>query len=259
MVIRRQTGFTLIEIAIVLLIVIVLLGYSVAMFPMQQELKQYRAAEAQMDTIIEELIAFAQVNGRLPCPDTSGNVNATGAGTLDGQEDTDTEASGDISCKSFYGFLPARSLGMNGKYNSTGQLVDPWGAPFRYAISNTDTGDGDIDLVTANNIRDEGMTNVTPDLTLCDDSTTIGNQLTCVDAGGSNVITQVAAIVVSLGKSNLAANASNIETENLDNLHVGTTDKLFISSVRREDYDDVVRWVSTNLLFSRMIAADQLP
>ncbi len=28
---------------------------------------------------------------------------------------------------------------------------------------------------------------------------------------------------------------------------------------RRDDYDDVVKWVSTNLLYSRMIAAEQLP
>ena len=42
---NNQTGFTLIEIAIVLLIVTILLGYTVALFPRQQELKQYRAVE----------------------------------------------------------------------------------------------------------------------------------------------------------------------------------------------------------------------
>ena len=63
-----QTGFTLVEIAIVLLIVGILLGYTVALFPRQQELKQYRAVERQMNEIIEALIGFAQVNGRLPCP-----------------------------------------------------------------------------------------------------------------------------------------------------------------------------------------------
>ena len=38
-----NAGFTLVEIAIVLLIVTILLGYTVALFPRQQELKQYRA------------------------------------------------------------------------------------------------------------------------------------------------------------------------------------------------------------------------
>ncbi len=69
----HQTGFTLIEIAIVLVIVTVLLGYTVAMFPIQQELKQYRSAEIEMNGIISHLVAFAQINGRLPCPDSDGD------------------------------------------------------------------------------------------------------------------------------------------------------------------------------------------
>ena len=65
---RIQQGFTLVEIAIVLLIVTILLGYTVAMFPRQQELKQYRAVDQEMDHIIDAIVGFAQVNGRLPCP-----------------------------------------------------------------------------------------------------------------------------------------------------------------------------------------------
>jgi len=102
--IRRQiqAGFTLMEIAIVLLIVMIVLGYTVAMFPMQQELKQYRAAGNQMDLIIEELIAFAQVNGRLPCPDTSGDAHTSGtSGTIDGLEDRH----GSDACNTNSGFI----------------------------------------------------------------------------------------------------------------------------------------------------------
>ena len=61
---NNQTGFTLIEIAIVLLIVTILLGYTVALFPKQQELKQYRAVEQEMDEVIDAIIGFAQINGR---------------------------------------------------------------------------------------------------------------------------------------------------------------------------------------------------
>jgi prepilin-type N-terminal cleavage/methylation domain-containing protein len=64
----KQSGFTLVEIAIVLLIVTILLGYTVALFPSQQKLKQYRAVDRQMDEVMEAIIGFAQVNGRLPCP-----------------------------------------------------------------------------------------------------------------------------------------------------------------------------------------------
>ena len=41
----NQSGFTLVEIAIVLLIVAILLGYTVAMFPRQQELPDLGVAE----------------------------------------------------------------------------------------------------------------------------------------------------------------------------------------------------------------------
>lgn len=254
----RQTGFTLIEIAIALIIVAILLGYAVAMLPLQQELKQYRSVEKEMDLIVEELIAFAQVNGRLPCPDTSGDIYGTGAGSVNGLEDRE----GDFDCKAFFGFLPARTLGMNGDYLPDGTLVDPWGLGYRYAISDADVGnDGAIDLVTANNVRDEGIENVAPnlDLVLCDDSTIVDFQTTCAAAGGSDVIDGVAVVIISLGREHEIPAASVIQGENLDDFHDGTNDKVYIKSARRDDYDDVVRWISPNLLFSRMIQADQLP
>ena len=255
---ERQAGFTLIEIAIALVIVAVLLGYTVAMFPLQQELKQYRSAEDEMDLIVEHLIGFAQVNGRLPCPDTSGDINGTGANPIDGIEDTDGNG-----CKAFFGFLPGRTLGMNGDYDPDGVILDPWSVGYGYAVSDVDTsGDGSIDLVTANNVRDEGFTNVIPDLVICNDSTVDGNQDNC-DAAfggpGADVIDGVAVVIVSLGRENNIPAGSTIQDENIDDFHNGTNDKVYIHSIRREDYDDVIRWISPNILFSRMIQADQLP
>jgi prepilin-type N-terminal cleavage/methylation domain-containing protein len=261
----RQAGFTLMEVAIAIVIVSVLLGYTVAMLPLQQERKQYRAAEAEMDLIVDSLIAFAQVNGRLPCPDTTGNVHNKGvAGVLDGQEDrTGTDA-----CKSYYGFLPAATLGINGNYNSDNQILDPWSQPYRYAVSNFNfNGSGsnsNLDYVTEGGIRDEGLSNVTPNLALCDDSAEIGDDLNCGAVTGIEVIPAVAAVVLSLGRENSTSNdgstsSSNIQTENTDNFHNGLTDRVFIKSERREDYDDVVRSLSNNLLITRMIEAGQLP
>lgn len=252
----RQTGFTLVEIAIVLLIVTILLGYSVALFPIQQELKQYRQVDAEMDSIIEQLIGFAQVNGRLPCPDTDN----------DGLENRVLVPP--ISCAGWFGFVPARTLGMNGKYNAFGVLVDPWGLGYGYAVS---AGDGvvnlDVDLVTANGIRDEGMANVTLelDLFICDDSNAAGNDLDCSTVSGDEVIGSpptgagVAAVITSLGKRNEIPAISNIEIENQDDFTLGTSDKVYIFAPRSDTYDDIVKWIPASLLFSRMIEADQLP
>ncbi len=255
---RMQRGFTLVEIAIVLLIVAILLGYSVALFPVQQELKQYRSVETEMDTIIEQLVAFAQVNGRLPCPDTSTD-NVAPANSIDGNEDR----IGLNDCEAFFGFLPGRTLGINGKYNAAGTLIDPWGSGYGYAISDIDTGAGtDRILVTANGIRAQGIANVQPDLFICDDSNALGVDTDCTAVSGAEVLGtngEVAAVIISLGKDFDIPATSNIQAENLDDFNDGSNDKVYIFSSRRDDYDDLVKWVSTNLLISKMIEADQLP
>jgi len=254
---RIQAGFTLIEIAIVLLIVTILLGYTVAMFPIQQDLKKYRQVDREMDEIIEHLIAFAQVNGRLPCPDTSADAVAP-VNTIDGEEDR----AGTNDCEAFFGFLPGRTLGINGDYDAAGVLLDPWGSGYGYAVSDIDNGGADKILVTVNGIRNESMALVIPDLFLCEDNTTaLGDDTDCT-AGGANspeVAANVPVVVISLGKDAVLPASSNIQAENVDDFNNGLNDKVYIAAPHRDDYDDEVRWISTNLLYSRMIAAEQLP
>lgn len=269
-----QKGFTLIEIAIVVLIVSILLGYTVAFIPRQQELKQYRQADQEMDEIINRLIGYAQINGRLPCPDTSG-----GGGTIDGREDTDdsinnvTGAVGTDTiiddCLAYFGFLPRATIGISGNFDGSGRLLDPWGQPYLYHVSNVNAdSDADpltaaaLDLVSPNGIREEGMISVAAnaDLFICADSIAIGVDLTC-DAG-ELLVSGVAAVIVSTGKD-IGQVASAIQNENIDDLHNGTNDKVYTRSTRSDvggaEYDDLVKWISPNLLFSKMIEADQLP
>jgi hypothetical protein len=65
-------------------------------------------------------------------------------------------------------------------------------------------------------------------------------------------------VVISLGKDR-GTIASNVQAENTDDFHDGTNDKVYIFAPRSDTYDDVVKWIPANLLFSRMIQADQLP
>lgn len=284
----NQKGFTIIEIAIVLLVVAIMLGYSLSMFPIQQELKQYRDADAELSSIMDSLIAFAQVNGRLPCPDTNGDVNGTGAGNLDGFEDTEDRMDnitgaavppappdGIIDdCKAYFGFLPARTLAIQGNVDANGLLLDPWGNAYGYAVSESNAGTGPaIDFVSPNGIREEGIGaflpppavgTTPPDLFVCDDSAAAGNDLDCSPAGANSnlVVGNVAAVVVSRGKDPDIA-GSNIQIENADDFHNGTNDKVYIRSTKNEtagtEFDDVIKWLPPNLLFSKMIEAGQLP
>ena len=257
---RMERGFTIVEVAITVMIIAIILGYSVAMFPVQQELKQYRHAEAEMDALIEQLVAFAQVNGRLPCPDTAAD-NEAPANTIDGVEDQLNDP--DDGCEAYFGFLPGRTLGAVGKYNAAGTLIDPWGQGYGYAVSDTDFGNGNPDLVTANGIRDEGIQNVLPDIFICDgNNNPPANDTDCTTVSGIEVLGtngEVAAVIVSLGKDYVIPATSNIQAENLDDFNDGSNDKVYIFSGHRDDYDDIVKWIPTNLLISRMIEAEQLP
>ena len=267
----RQSGFTLVEIAIVVLIVTILLGYTVAMFPMQQELKQYREVEREMDSIIEHLVGYAQVNGRLPCPDTNADIHGTGTtGDIDGQEDFEDLVGGDgiaDNCKAFSGFLPVGTIGLSGDLDASGSLVDPWGERYRYHVSNLDQGgDGLVDLVSPNGVRIEGLANVGPNLNLvvCRNSTNPSAADIACPVADDTIVSNAAVVIYSSGRDRAGvAFASNIQNENRDDFQNGTNDFIYTASTRSDvannEYDDKLRWLSPNLLFSKMIQAEQLP
>ena len=148
----KQSGFTLTEITIVLLIVGILLGYTVALFPQQQRLKQYRAVNAEMDLILEAIIGFAQVNGRLPCPALA---------STNGGEDTDDDTTPpgiELGCNNYGGFVPYNALGLEGRLNSDNLMIDPWSNPYRYYVTDADfNGNNQSDFVFPNEMRLIGL------------------------------------------------------------------------------------------------------
>ena len=278
----RQSGFTLVEVAIVLLIVSILLGYTVALFPRQQELKQYRAVEREMDELIEAIVGFAQVNGRLPCP----AVPNSGGNEFGG---------GGANCNFYGGFVPVNTLGLAGKLNQDTLLLDPWGNPYRYYVSNSDFGPNGLhDFVRVGEMRAVGLVDSDLDnyidldgrYLICDDNgTTIDDECTGANevfgnASGTGQYAGAPFVLISLGK-NWSDVPINDELENrgsdLTNTDLGMANgpsgnEYFLKDVgnnettfvRRptgfaDDFDDVVRWVSPNILFSKMIEADQLP
>jgi prepilin-type N-terminal cleavage/methylation domain-containing protein len=260
---RSESGFTLLEVAIVLLVVSILLGYTVAMFPVQQEFKQYRAVNDEMDRIIDAIYAYAQVNGRLPCAASLALRN----GSPDA-EDGNASPDNGTECNQWYGYLPAKTLGIDGRYDVDKLLLDPWGNPYRYQVTANDTGAGagpeelgvaGGDFIMPNDIKNVSMANLDPDLEIC---TAVANP-TPTNCGPATVTVAegIPAVVLSLGKNGATAPAeSNIQLENTDN---SATDTVFIrstiSDVESAEFDDIVKWVAPNTLYSKMIDAGQLP
>jgi prepilin-type N-terminal cleavage/methylation domain-containing protein len=294
--IKSESGFTLIEIAIVLLIVTILLGYTVALFPRQQELKQFRAADQEMDEIINAIIGFAQVNGRLPCPAIPASIGLEDEG-------------GANECGNFGGFVPVNTLGINGRLNRDSLMMDPWGNPYRYYVTASDYGGIDgSDFVMNGDMQTIGLVDVidveNDDLTGDDYIDLDGQFLICDSAGSSmddvctgaiTVFGKDAGIIdmrgpyagapfvlISHGKNWNQAAAAGDELENmggtlttalptpmpngprafpylLKNVAAGETTFVKRTTGFAEDFDDIVKWVSPNILFSKMIDAGQLP
>ena len=288
---KSQSGFTLIEVAIVLIIVSILLGYTVALLPRQQELKQYRAVERQMDEVIEAVIGFAQVNGRLPCPALPNSV---------GNEDYDDV--NDDGCDNYGGFVPANTLGLSGRLNEDSLLLDPWGNPYRYYVTDVDFDANNLsDFTAPTEMRNVGLVDSEPDgyidldgrYLICDDNGTTTDDVCTgagevfgrfLDGGGLPEDDRYGGapfVLLSQGKNWSEAAAINDELENIGGsrttvdlgLPVGPSGTNYLlknvaggetTFVQRpggfaDDFDDVVRWVSPNILYSRMIRAGQLP
>lgn len=279
----NQSGFTLVEIAIVLLIVAILLGYTVALFPRQQDLKKYRAVDVEMDRVIEAIIGFAQVNGRLPCPAVP---NSGG----------DEDGGGAVDCNNYGGFVPVNTLGLTGKLNQDTLLLDPWGNPYRYYVTNNDfNGSGGSDFVRNGEMRAVGLVDSNADnyidldgrYLICDDNgTTIDDECTGANevfgnASGTGLYAGAPFVLLSQGKNWNEGAAVNDELENIGGdlsntdlgipngpsgneyllKDVGAGETTFIRRPTgfADDFDDVVKWVSPHILFSKMIEADQLP
>jgi prepilin-type N-terminal cleavage/methylation domain-containing protein len=283
---KTEAGFTLIEIAIVLLIVAILLGYTVALFPKQQELKQFRAADKEMEEIIDAIIGFAQVNGRLPCPAIPISVGLEDGG-------------GAANCNNYGGFVPSNTLGLTGRVNGDSLVLDPWGNPYRYYVSSSDTLlagiGGSDDFVQASEMKAIGLVDINGDTyidldgqflicdaagTSTDDLCTGANTVFGRDAGiaGPGPYAGAPFVLVSHGKNWNQVVAVGDELENLGALPTPSADQgptataymlknvaggqtTFVKRTTgaADNFDDIVKWVSPNILFSKMIEAGQLP
>jgi prepilin-type N-terminal cleavage/methylation domain-containing protein len=64
----RSSGFTLVELAMVLFIVSLLIGGLLMPLSAQNEVRGRQETDRALANIREALIGFAAINGRLPCP-----------------------------------------------------------------------------------------------------------------------------------------------------------------------------------------------
>ena len=250
-------GFTLIEMAVVLMIVGLLLGGLLVPLSAQMEQRNVTETRKQLDDIQQALIGFAIINGRLPCPaDGTTPTGGTNAALVPaGQEYKNPTVGSPYSCanvvgNNVVGVLPWATLGVN--------ETDAWGRRYTYQVTATwaDSTDGALPTIAPG-------CNVTIGVSFQLCSSPNQNILTTV-GGTSLTPNSVPAVVVSHGKNGygaytpnggppLGAGPDNDETENSNG------NLTFVSKSPTPTFDDLVVWISPNILLNRMVAAGKLP
>jgi prepilin-type N-terminal cleavage/methylation domain-containing protein len=247
---QKQAGFTLIEMAIVLIILTLVVGG--ALVPLGAQIDQRKRAETQktLDEIREALMGYALSHGVLPCP----SVEAAGIPSGDKNPNLN------LNCTSIplisppptspsppsiaTGYIPWKDLGVNNK--------DGWGNLIRYAVDTSFINSFNLSTTASITIKTRDTSGATPSLG-----------------------TGIPAVVLSLGKNGYggmsadfiaqsAVPASNLdEKQNISNSSASyfsrTPSPAGTATSLGGEFDDIVVWISPNILYNRMVAAGKLP
>ena len=241
-------GFTLVELSIVLIIVALIVGGMMVSLGAQRDIADANETQKRLNEIRDALIGFTVANGRLPCP---ASPNTTGL------EKPDT---GVGPCANPYdGFVPAITLGIT-PTNENGYAVDSWGNPIRYAVTEATA----YAFTTTNGIKSNWSTGFASTfLYVC--STAAGAKnlglptATCDTSPDTALSRTAVAVIFSTGKNGGIEPTNSDELANWPTLTSGTKDPVFVSHTPNNSFDDIVVWLSPNILYNRMISAGKLP
>lgn len=245
----RTRGFTLLETAVVMMILGLVLGGLITAIGQSTENNRRSDAQALISRVEEALYGFAQINGRLPCPasDISSGIEAPAGGGI-------------CTFNGGHGFVPAATLGLQGRINEDGLLLDPWLNPLRYSVSTLNSG-GNRAFTSLTGMQSlfANPGTLVAGLTLL----RVCNEVACTPLPARELANTVPAVVISMG-ANWTDFTSADEVSNAGNVTIGgyrlTNTRTFVSREYNEGtYDDIISWISPHVLFSRLVTAGQLP
>jgi prepilin-type N-terminal cleavage/methylation domain-containing protein len=232
---NKIKGFTLLEIAVVLLIIGLVAGGLLG--PLTSQINQRKVDDTQrlLEQSSSALLGYASAKGYLPCPAVL---------VINGEEGP-RNSSG--ICSNLQGFLPWVTLGT--------AKSDSWGRLFRYSVAS----------VFANSINK-------PTLSLSLSPTNTFTIRSASTPSINNLATLVPIVILSHGANGNGATLENgmalgnPSKSNIDEQTNFANSNIFISRVATEkttapggEFDDIVIWIPTSILFNRMVAAGQLP
>lgn len=259
------SGFSLIEIAVVLLILSVLISIVAIPISSQVEARRVEDTRKQVELAKEALMGFAVSQGKLPCPATAiSNGMASYCASPTGACTATTTMQAHGRCSDSNGFLPAVTLGIS-PIDAQGYAVDAWqdgsiSRRVRYAVSKFESPAGIFPLTASDGIRTATMDTVATanHLYICATGLGTASPTTSCGAAVTTLSTKAAAVVYSLGK-NATTPFAALSFDEQNNQDVGSNDLVFTAGDPNATFDDIVTWVSLNILFGRMVQANKLP
>lgn len=213
-----QRGFTLIEMAVVLVIMGLIIGMVAPLMGQILQNNRTSATIAHLDTIEEALVVFVRANGRIPCPALPDDTPlGTETATCTGNDDD--------------GIVPFRTLG----------------------LSEDTARDGYKNFITyhvAEQFADTGLAS-----NIVTGFCTVNQTLTVQDENGSNLAPgqEVVYVLVSHGENGYGRysppganqiddNGGTYESENTDDDDTYVLTSTMTENVTDGPYDDTVRW-----------------
>ena len=216
----------------------------------------------------ELVLAFAIVNGRLPCPATAASAGVE-----------DPVGGGNCTTPNG-GWLPARTIGFQ-TTDPNGFAIDAWSNRIRYAVSATVPINSDAPRICRplvnpapppnflppiaphftdrNNMKLQGIDCQPSDLLICKSATGI----TGTTCGGTanQIMTQnlVVAIIFSTGKNGATGGTGLDEAANLNGDQVFVFHVPAPSGAANGEFDDQFTWITVGELYGKLIAAGVLP
>jgi len=231
----RMRGFTIVELAVVILVISLLLGS--ILVPLGAQMKQRNKAETQrlLEDVRQAVIGYAMINGRLPRPADTATVGTERAA-----------CTAEAQCT---GFIPWATLGI--------APTDAWGKVLRYSVHSSYAGGASgTALITTATFGTAGRTVKTR------------------DAAGAEVIvaTNIPAVVLSHGERNLGTTAAGVALPDSpdanpdEDVNAAAGSDTFwwrppadSAGAPGGEFDDQVVWITPSQLFSQLVAAGRLP
>jgi type II secretory pathway pseudopilin PulG len=280
----RSTGFSLVELAVVMTIVALVLGGLIYTLSAQTEQRNFEETRRRLEQARELLLGFAVINGRLPCPARSAatavpvtvageEVRTTGGVDPDCIGDGVTDYYGGVNGGVTLGLLPARTIGYQ-QLDANGFAVDAWGNRIRYVVAHLATNCATAPVyphfTNATNLKANGVSCQSNDLLVCKSANPAtasppfaAPTITATTCGGSinQIMTQgvVVAIVFSTGKNGATGGTGIDEAANLNGDRVFVYHTPTTTETANGEFDDQFLWITTGEFYGRLISAGVLP